>query len=82
MDAINAVTAIPSTLQSAKSTIDRSLHNQDSDAQVVANSTEADSRETVEALVDSKQQVLYTQAAARLLRADDAMTKALLDIQA
>jgi hypothetical protein len=82
MDAINAIAAIPGTFQSARNTIDRSLRNQDKDAQVVANSTEADSHETVEALVDSKQQVLYTQAAARLVSANDAMTKALLDVHA
>jgi hypothetical protein len=36
----------------------------------------------VAALVDSRQQVLYTQAAARIISATDIMTKSLLDIHA
>jgi hypothetical protein len=43
---------------------------------------DADSKDTVAALVDSRQQVLYTQTAAKLIRADDEMTKCLLDVHA
>jgi hypothetical protein len=79
---MNSIAAIPGALQSATGTIRRSLDNFDKDASVVANSTAVDSRETVHAMVDSRQQVLYTQAAAKIIRATDAMTKALLDVHA
>jgi len=82
MDAIAAVAAIPSALQSASATIQRSLKKQNEDSQTVASSTQIDARDTVQALVDSKQQLLYTQAAAKLIRAEDAMTRTLLDVHA
>jgi adenylate kinase len=89
---MNGIANIPSAFQSATNTIRRAQENVDKDAGVIASSTivdernadarKVDARETVNALVDSRQQVLYTQAAARIIRATDAMTKTLLDVHA
>jgi hypothetical protein len=74
--------AAPSALQSATTTISRSLNNLRKDATVVANSSTVMSGDTIEALVDSRQQVLYTSAAAKLISASDEMLASLLDIHA
>jgi hypothetical protein len=89
---MNGIATIPSALQSATNTIRRAQESVDKDAGVVASSAivdarnsdarKVDARETVNALVDSRQQVLYTQAAAKVIRATDAMTKTLLDVHA
>ncbi|HXC60218.1 MAG TPA: hypothetical protein VN645_12970 [Steroidobacteraceae bacterium] len=89
---MNGIDNIPSAFQSATNNIRRSQENIDKDAGVVAGSAIADernadarkvdARETVNALVDSRQQVLYTQAAVKIIRATDAMTKTLLDVHA
>jgi adenylate kinase len=76
------VTSIPSAFQNAVGTIRRSLQDVAHDAHVVANSANVESRDTIHALVDSRQQVLYTQAAARIIRASDEMTGSLLDAHA
>jgi len=79
------ITSIPSAVQSATNAIQKSRDNLDKDAAVVANSTAVDSvesRNTVNALVDSHQQVLYTQAAAKVIRAADEMVSSLLDVKA
>jgi hypothetical protein len=83
---MSEITAIPGSFQSAISTIQRSVKKLDDDASVVATSAvdrpEGGTKDVVAALVDSRQQVLYTQAAAKIIRATDAMTKTLLDIHA
>ena len=82
MTDVASIAAIPSALQSATSAIHRSVKTLAKDADVVAKSPAVESRETLNALVDSRQQLLYTSAAARLIRASDEMTKTLLDIRA
>jgi len=79
---VASITALPSALQSATSAIHRAGDNLKKDANVVARSTAVESRDTLNALIDSRQQVLYTQAAAKLISASDEMTKSLLDIRA
>lgn len=80
------IAAIPGSFQSAISTIHRSVKKLDEDASVVATSVvdkpDGSTKDVVAALVDSRQQVLYTQAAAKVISASDAMTKTLLDIHA
>ena len=76
------VTFIPSALQSATSAIHRAVKNMEKDASVVARSSAVESRDTLNALVDSRQQLLYTRAAVKIITASDAMTKTLLDIRA
>ena len=54
----------------------------DQDAAVVANSSAVEARDTLNALIDSRQQLLYTRAAAKIISTSDAMTQSLLDIRA
>ncbi|MEO8062907.1 MAG: hypothetical protein ABI821_09170 [Pseudomonadota bacterium] len=82
MNDLSAIGAIPSALQSATGAINKSLRAVEKDANVVARSSGVDARETVGALVDSRQQVLYTQAAAKIVKASDEMVQSLLDIRA
>jgi hypothetical protein len=83
---MNGITGIPSAMQSAVNAINRSQTNLAADATVVASSsatpTQAISRDTLEALIDSRQQVLYTAAAARLISASDEITRSLIDVTA
>ena len=75
---MSSIAAIPGVLQTATGAIQRSTKVLAQDAAVVANPGVA-SRDLVEALVDSKQQVLYTAAAAKLISASDEMTRSILD---
>ena len=82
MNDISSIAAIPSALQSATSAIHRAGKALGKDAAVVANSSAVESRDTLNALVDSRQQLIYTRAAAKIVHASDEMTKSLLDIRA
>jgi hypothetical protein len=82
MNDIAAVAAIPTALQSATGAIHKSVRAIEKDANVVARSSGVEMRDTVGALVDSRQQVLYTQAAAKIVKASDEMVQSLLDIRA
>ncbi|HEV7606359.1 MAG TPA: hypothetical protein VGO61_03440 [Steroidobacteraceae bacterium] len=82
MNDVASIAAIPSALQSATSSIHRAVKTLEKDANVVARSSAVESRDTLDALVDSRQQLLYTRAAAKIVRASDEMTKTLLDIRA
>jgi pyruvate/oxaloacetate carboxyltransferase len=82
MSDIASVAGVPGALQSATGAINRNLRALDKDAAVIAKSPAVESRETVHALVDSRQQLLYTQAAAKIIRATDEMTQSLIDIRA
>jgi hypothetical protein len=75
---MSSITAIPGVTQVATRAIQRSTNALAQDAAVIADPTVA-SRDVVEALVDSKQQVLYTAAAAKLISASDEMTRSVLD---
>ena len=78
---MTSISAIPSSLQTATSAINRSVKAVAADASVVATKGVA-SKETIEALIDSRQQVLYTSAAAKLISASDEMTRSLIDVLA
>lgn len=80
MSDIPAVSASP--LHIAASSIKRSLGNLAEDAKVVANPQAVPSAETLQALVDAKQQVLYTKAAAKIFSTTDDQVKSLLDTRA
>ena len=82
MTDVASIAAIPSALQSATSTINRAVKAAEKDAAVIANSSAVESRETIGALVDSRQQLLYTRMAAKILSTSDEMTKSLLDVRA
>lgn len=84
---MSSIAAIPGVFQSASSTISRSQRNLERDASTVAasmieGSATNSSRNTATPMVDAREQVLYAKAAAKLIRADDVMTKALLDVYA
>jgi len=79
---MNGITPLPGALQIATGAIHRSVDNLRKDANVVARSTDVSSRETLGALIDSRQQVLYTAAAAKLIKASDEMIASLLDVRA
>ena len=82
MNGIPPLSGIPSALQSATGAIKRAGKGLDRDAAVTAASMAVESRETLGALVDSRQQLLYTRAAAKIIRASDEMMQGLLDIRA
>jgi hypothetical protein len=72
----------PSPLPIATEAIKKSLANVTRDANVIANSPSLSSAETIQALVDDKEQVLYTKAGAAILSTTDRMVKSLVDIRA
>lgn len=76
------ITALPGPAAIATGAIRRSVDQLARDAQVVANAQGVEMRDTVAAMIDARQQVLYTKAAARIIDASDQMAKALLDIHA
>ena len=78
---MSPISSIPGAVQTAISAISRSNNALAKDASVVA-SQKAESRELIGALVDSRQQLLYTAAAVKILNASDEMTKSILDIKA
>jgi hypothetical protein len=82
MTDIAAIATIPSALQSATSALHRSIKAVSQDASVVAQSSDVLSGDATTALIDSRQQVLYANAAARLYSASDEITQSLIDIRA
>ena len=81
MSGISSIAAIPGAFQSASGAIQRATQNLDKDEAAVAHSA-IDSRDTVASLVDSKQQLLYTRAAAKIISTTDEMLQSLIDIRA
>lgn len=82
MDGISPTGGLSAALQSASAAINRAVSSVNRDAAVVASSTIADPRELLPALIDSRQQLLYTQAAAKLISAADQMLGTLIDVRA
>jgi hypothetical protein len=82
MTDVASIAAVPAALQSATGAIHRAVRALAKDADVVAKSPAVESRDTLDAMVDSRQQVLYTKAAAKIIDATGEMTKSLLDIRA
>jgi hypothetical protein len=82
MTDVTALAAIPSALQSATSTLHRSVNKLEQNAHTVATSQSVMSKDTIQALLDSRQQLLYTQAGAKLIEASDEITQSVIDIRA
>jgi adenylate kinase len=79
------VTAIPATgaAQIATNAIRRSQNELRKDASVIANpNTAIESNDAVNAMVDARQQVLYTKAAVKVIGTADEMIKSLIDTHA
>jgi len=72
----------PSVVQIASAAINRGVAGLNRDAAVIASSSVADLRAALPALIDSRQQLLYTQAAARVMSAANEMLGTLIDIRA
>jgi hypothetical protein len=60
----------------------KSLASVAKDAHVIANSPSVDSADTLQALVDAREQVLYVKAGAKIISTTDRMVKSLLDTRA
>ena len=82
MTDIAAIASLPSAMQSATSAINRSLKKLDANAHVVATSQSVMSKDTIQALLDSRQQLLYTKAAAKIMTAADEVMQSAIDIRA
>jgi len=82
MSDIASIATIPSAVQSATSAISRAGKAVSKDAGVVANAPTVMSKDVIGALIDSRQQMLYTAAAAKLISASDDMMQSLLDVRA
>lgn len=79
---MSAITPVSSPLQIATNAIRKSQHELAKDAHTIANAAAVDTPAVVNALVDARQQVLYTRAAARIVSAADEMMKSLIDVRA
>ncbi len=76
------VTSIPSAFQSATGMVRRSTQNLATNVHTIANASAVDSPQAIDAAVDSRRQVLYTQSAVRIILATDEMTGTLLNLRA
>jgi hypothetical protein len=79
------IPAIPATsaTQIAASAIRKSQTELRKDASVIANpNTAIESNDAINAMVDARQQLLYTRAAARMIRTADEMLGSLIDQRA
>ncbi|MEO8314516.1 MAG: hypothetical protein ABI645_06935 [Pseudomonadota bacterium] len=66
----------------AADAIRKSLANVARDAHVIANSPSVTSADTLQALVDTRQQALYIKAGAKIISTADRMVRSLLDTRA
>lgn len=76
---MNTIAAGPGIYPLARETISRATSRAEQDAEVVARS-DVDSRDVTTALIDARQQVLYTRAGARMVSAANEMLGSILDI--
>jgi len=76
---MNAIAAGPGIFPLGRETISRATSRAEQDAEVVARS-DVDSRDVTTALIDARQQVLYTRAGARMVSAAKEMLGSIVDI--
>jgi hypothetical protein len=78
------ISAIPAATaaQIATSAIRKSQNDLRKDASVVASQSDPSSQDAITAMVDARQQVLYTKAAAKIIGTSDEMIKSLIDTHA
>jgi hypothetical protein len=83
MSGIPSVASFPSAFQSASTTIGRAVAGASQDAAAVASSSVAqDPRAMLTALIDARQQLLYTQAGAKMMTTADEMLGSIIDVSA
>ncbi len=81
MSGISSIGSFPSAFQSATTTIGRAVAGAGQDAAAVA-SPALDSSAMLAALVDARQQLLYTQAGAKMMNTASEMLGTIIDISA
>lgn len=79
---MNSISSLGNVFQSASATIQRSVANVSRDAAVVASAPVTNTSDVLPALIDSRQQLLYTQAGAKMIETANQMMGSLLDIRA
>jgi hypothetical protein len=78
-----SINSLPSAMQTAAAAINQGAANVNRDAAAVASATGGGSpSDVLPALIDSRQQLLYTQAAAKMLSTADQMLGTIIDIRA
>ena len=78
---MNTIAAAPGIYPLAREAISRAVSRAEQDAEVIARS-DVDSRDVTTALIDARQQVLYTRAGARMVSTADEMLGSIVDIVA
>jgi hypothetical protein len=79
---MNSISSAGTVFQSASAMIQRSVANVSRDAATVASASVTNASDVLPALIDSRQQLLYTQAGAKLIETANQMMGSLLDIRA
>jgi hypothetical protein len=83
MSSLISGAGLSGVMQNAATTIQRSVAGATQDAAVIAGSSVADGGEQMlAALLDSRQQLLYTQAGAKMMETAGQMLGSLIDISA
>ena len=82
MTDVSSIAAIPTAARSATGLVQKAVRAVEKDAAVVAKSQQAQSRAALDAMIDARQQVLYTRAAAKIIDASNEVTKGMLDMVA
>jgi hypothetical protein len=83
MSAISSIASFPDAFSAASTTIGRAVAGASRDAAAVASATGTqDPGAMLAALVDARQQLLYTQAGAKMMNTASAMLGSLIDISA
>ena len=83
MSAISSIARMPSAFQGASTTISRAVAGASRDAASVASATGMqDPSAMLASLVDARQQLLYTQAGAKMMSTASEMLGTIIDISA
>lgn len=69
-------------MQSASTTVNRAVAGVSRSAAAVASASISDTGQLLSALIDSRQQVLYTQAAAKMLETSNQVMESVIDVYA
>jgi hypothetical protein len=82
MDNIASAGSPSNIMQTAIAAIDRAVGGVSRDAALVSTASIADSSQMLAALIDSRQQLLYIQAGAKMITRSNEMLGSLLDVRA
>jgi len=83
MSALSSIASLPNAFQGASTAINRAVAGAGRDAAAVASATGTqDPSAMLAALVDARQQLLYTQAGAKMMNTASEMLGTIIDISA